>query len=249
MKTELRKPFTYSFVLTEQELRRLHDTMAQQMKRNSSTDDVSSFFELRYKNGVQAEKASLDEVIADNNSGNWEILGLKMVLLSKSQPQKAQIEIEFRIPPIPKSKDATQRPYSIQYYVVGQERDWVYLTSSQLDDRIAHIKQTPILNYRSYAITIGLIMLVVFLTILSQPPGQSKLPLGEEIVGAIASGLIIIGGIACVYGFPLYIFKWGDYIKTFNQRRSIAKYVINGVLISLVLSVIGSLIAGLFFLR
>src|SRR5258708_9208214 len=222
--------------------------MVQQME-STRKDNLSSFFELRYKNGVRAEKASLDDLIADNNSGKWEIQELKMSLLSNFPSQPTQIEIEFRVPPAPQSKDTTKRPYSIQYSVVGQERDWVYLTSSLLDDRIANIKPLPILYYGRYAIIIGLILLIVFIVVLTSPPGQSRLPLGDNIVATIASGLLVIGGIACFYGFPLYSFCWGDYIKTFNHRRNVAKYIINGVIISLLLGVIGSVLATLLFLK
>jgi len=221
--------------------------MVQQMKRKER-DDFNSFFELRYKNGVRTEKASLDEITADNNSGAWKIQELKMALLSRNRLKETKLEIEFRVPPTPPSKDATEQPHSIQYYVVGDERDWVYLTSSQLDDRIANIKQLPIFYYGVAAIAIGLSMLIVFLAMLSST-ASSKLPLGYEIVAILASGLIISGGIACIYGFPLYNFIWGDYIKTFTYRRTVGKYVINGVIISLVLSVIGSIIGTLFFLK
>lgn len=63
MKTEMRKPFTHGFVLTEQELRRIHDIMVQQMKDNKK-DDFSSLFGIKYKNGVRAEKALFDEIFS-----------------------------------------------------------------------------------------------------------------------------------------------------------------------------------------
>jgi hypothetical protein len=174
MKTEIRKPFTHGFVLTEQELRRIHDTMAQQMK-NYKKDDFSSIFELTYKNGVRAEKASLEEIISDNNSDQWEIKELKMTLLKKTRLQETQIEIEFRVAPPPPSREATQRPHSIQYYVVGDERDWVNLTSSQLDDRIAKVKQYPYIDFGILAIAIGIVMLIVSLVAFIPP---SSIPLG-----------------------------------------------------------------------
>jgi uncharacterized membrane protein YidH (DUF202 family) len=248
MKSELKMPFTHGFVLTEQELRRTCKTMVQQMN-SSGKADFRSFFELKYKNGVKAEKASLDDIIAAHNSGKWKIQGLKMALLSKFQPRKTQIEIEFRVPPPPPSKEATTRPYSIQYYVVGDEHDWVYLTGSYLDERIAHIKQLPIFTYGLIATGIGIAMLIFFMVMLTSSSGHLKLPLGYEIVATIASGLIIISGLACIYGFPSYNFCWGDYLKVFTQRRTTAKYIINVVIVSLVLSVIGSLIATLFYLK
>lgn len=245
MKTELRKPFTHGFVLTEQELRRIYDTMVQQMK-SIRKEDFSSFFELRYKNGVRAEKASLEEIISDNNIGIWEIQELKMTLFKKSSAQETRIEIELRVPPAPPSKEATTRPYSIQYYIVGDKRDWVYLTSSQLDDRIAKIKQLPIFDYGILAIVIGGFTLLISLVSFRPPPA---IPLGYKIAGILVSILLIIGGFAGIYGFRRYNFCWGDSIKNFNNRRAIARMVLNVVIIGLALSVIGSVIGSLLFAK
>ncbi len=92
--------------------------MVQQMKIKSK-NTISSFFELRYKNGVRAEKATLDEIIADNNSGEWEIQELKMNLVSKNRLLETKIEIEFRVPPPPPSKESTQRPFQFNTISLG----------------------------------------------------------------------------------------------------------------------------------
>ncbi len=245
MRTELRKPFRHGFILTEQELRRIHDIMVGQMEHNRS-DEFNSVFELRYKNGIRAQKASLEEIISENNSGEEEIQELKMTLVKKSRIHEAQIEIEFRVPPPPPSREATQRPYSIQYYVLGEERDWVYLTSSKLDDRIAIIKQLPIFDYTIFIIAGGIVLLFFSLLALRPPP---SLPLGYKVVGFFVSASLIIGGFAGMYGFHPYNFCWGDHTKIFNNRRNVAKFIINGVIIALVLSVVGSVIGSLVFIK
>jgi len=245
MKTELRKPFRHGFVLTEQELRRIYDTMVQQMK-SIRKDDFTSFFELRYKNSVRAQKASLDEIIADNNMGIWEIQELKMILFKKSTVQETRIEIELRVPPPPPTKDTTQSPYSIQYYIVGDKRDWVYLTSSQLDDRIAKIKQLPIFDYMIFALAFGLALLIVSVVSFRPPP---SIPLGYKIAGLLVSVLLIIGSVAAIYGYRRYNFCWGDAMKSFKNRRTIARLIINVVIIGLVVSIIGSIISNLLLLK
>jgi hypothetical protein len=243
MKTELRREMNYEFSLTEQELRRIHETMVQQMKSNSKNNS-KSFFELSFKNGVRAEKATLDEIIADNNSGEWKIQELKMKLVNKSHLQETRIEMEFRVPP---DKDGNPRKlYSIQYLVAGNERDWVYLTSSQLDDRIAKIKQFPIYYISLLATSIGIVGL--FLLVVG-PPGITKFPLGYKVCGWVGSISLLICGLTSSYGFPLYNFCWGDYLKVYNDRRTLAKYVIGGVMLTLVLGIISSVVASLFFLK
>ena len=65
---------------------------------------------------------------------------LKMRAHSKSRALKPRIEVEFRVPPPRVNKDYAPQPHSIYYYVLADDRNWVYLTSSQLDDRIAKVK-------------------------------------------------------------------------------------------------------------
>src|SRR5437867_2106591 len=124
MRTELKKYFIHGFILTEQELWRINDDMVQQMERETN-DDIISFFEIKYKNGVRAEKASLGEIISENNSGKWEVQALKMGVFCKSRTQRAnretKIEIEFRVPPASANRNNTQRRHSIYYYILGDE--------------------------------------------------------------------------------------------------------------------------------
>lgn len=247
MKTVLKKPFSVGFSLTEQELRRIHNTMVQQMKIKSK-NTISSFFELRYKNGVRAEKATLDEIIADNNSGEWEIQELKMNLVSKNRLLETKIEIEFRVPPPPPSKESTQRPYSIQYDIVGDERDWVYLTSSQLDDRIANLKQHPLFEFLIFALALSVVLLFVSIATFA-PTSKILLPLGCKIGGLFVSAALVICFLTVLYGFRSYNFCWGDYLKIYNDRRTVAKYVINGIIVALALGIMGSIITNLIFLR
>ena len=65
-----------------------------------------------------------------------------------------------------------------------------------------------------------------------------------ETLGIFISGLIIIGSIAAIYGFPPYNFCWGDYLKIFNQRQSIGKFIIVSVIIGIVLGVVAGIIAN-----
>ncbi len=102
MRTEIAKTFIYRFMLTEQELVRINDVILQQMKAGTN-DDIKCFAELKFKNGVKSEKASLDEIIAENNGNQWEIQVLKIGAYNfkTSHPQKTRIEVEFRVPPPP----------------------------------------------------------------------------------------------------------------------------------------------------
>ena len=247
MKKELKKEFRHGFSLSEQELRRIHNTMTQQMKIQSK-NAISSFFEIKHKNGIRSEKTTLDDIIAENNSGVWEIQELKMNLVSRSISLETKIEIELRIPPPPPTKEATQSPYAIQYYVIGDERDWVYLTSSQLDDRIAKIKGGPLFSFMQFFIPISIVLFLVSLSPFS-PTTKFPFPLGYKIAGLFVSTSLIICSLAFLYGFRSHNFCWGDYLEIYNSRRAKAKYAINGIIITLILGILATIITNLFSLK
>jgi len=212
--------------------------------------DPINFFELKYKNGVKSEKASLDDVIVEGNSSEWKIQEISISMISRLALGEAQITIWFRVPPTPTNKDTTQRSPSIGYVVIGTERDWVYLTGSQLDDRVAKIKQLPIYNFGIIAIIIGiLISAIAFGITIPAPTHHLLIPVGYLIITFIASTLFILGGVAAMYGFPRYNFYWGDYIKVVTHKRTVGKYIINVVVIALILSIVGSIVGTLFFIK
>jgi hypothetical protein len=59
------------------------------------------------------------------------------------------------------------------------------------------------------------------------------------------STLILVKLFAQRY-FPLYNFCWGDYAEMFRRREAAGKYILSSILLALVLSVLGSLIAEQF---
>jgi hypothetical protein len=247
VRTEIKKPLTSPFFLTEQDLWTINDVMLRQMK-SDTTDSIDTFFVLKYKNEVTAEKASLDEVIDENNSGDGEIRGLKMGAYSTTRPQKLRIEVEFRNPPPPVSREATRRPHSIYYRVLGDDKVWVNLTSSQLFDRIAITKRLPIRSFGELAIFVGLVLGIIMFALTNVSP-PIHMPLGYVIVTFTASVLIMIGGAAAIYGFPLYNFYWGDNIKKTDDRRKVGIIIINLAIVTLLFGSVASIVGTLFFLK
>lgn len=245
MTIEIPKNYHHGFILTEQDLWSIKDDIEQQMERETK-EDVIIAFELTYKNGAKATKASLNDVISENNGGKWEIRGFKMEAVNRSR--SLRIRIEFRVPPVPANRDNTTRPYSISYYILGNERDWVYLTSSKLDDRIARIKGLPISDYGIFPIIIGFVgaFLLVGITNGSHP---TYIPIGIKISLYLAALLFIIGGITAIYYFPRYNFCWGDYLTKFSNRRAVGKYIFNTIIVALVISVLGGVFGTILFLK
>lgn len=251
MKTELTKAFYTGFLLTEQELRRIYDTMTQQISQVTRT--ITHHFELKYKNGVVAEKSSIDEVFSESNGREWEIQELTIKVVDRSQPKLFQISLTFK-----KWEGNVGEVYSywilaktevfksISYYILGDERDWVFITSSLLEDRIARVKQFLIFNL-GY-ILLGLVGVVVLVGLLFFIPFFLSLPLGDKILSIFTLILLIISGIIC-YLVPSYSFYWGDYTKTFDRRKSLGKNVAYIVITVIVLGVIVGLITNYLTIR
>lgn len=139
MKASSRKRFRHGFVLTEQELRRLLDVLVQQMKRIATMRRPVVQFQLDFRNGATAQTNSIDEVLSLENAGSGTVTRLKVVLQDKEDGEEPtnQIYLEFT------DVNAGGSGFggtSVCYAVEGEDRDWVFITSSELEERINKIK-------------------------------------------------------------------------------------------------------------
>ena len=137
---------------------------------------------------------------------------------------------------------------------MGEDRNWVYLTSSQLDERIAKIKLFTLSSNAKFVLlflsTFPIVVLILFLFTLFFPTHSTlSLPTGDIILAIVFLILLAAGVIAYFYFFSLFNFCWGDYTAIFERKRSIGKYVLLGVLVVLVLGVIGGIIANYLTVR
>jgi len=136
MRTEAKRSFKHGFVLTEQELRRTFDCLVEQMKRGTPGAEPGCSYELKYRNGVIAEPVSLDEILAQENYGSAAIQRLRIEVEDKTSDAWS-ISVEFI------DADCEDEPgdESVRYRVVGADRDWVFVTSSLVEERIAKVKR------------------------------------------------------------------------------------------------------------
>ena len=135
MKTEAKKSYDCGFALAEGELRRLHDVLSQQIRRTRIEDEFQASYELKFRNGSVAYPSTLDEVLEQENFGSAAIVRLKMEVRDKTDEAANRISVEFV-----NADDDEEFNDSIRYGVLGEDRDWVFITSSQLDERIGKIK-------------------------------------------------------------------------------------------------------------
>jgi hypothetical protein len=253
MRTEISKSFDYGFTLDEQELRRIYDTAFERMKIIAEKANVTSTFKLKFKNGKMHERASLDEALSEENSGEWTIQTLTITLfniLPNEKTPTAIITVKF---------DAEVRSNTVNYNVLGNDRDWVYLTGSLLEDRIEKVKKfspsslgfgrkVSLVTSLVLSLIIGILSSVVA-TELTSSKGINQ-PFANLIIYILSIIILLaIGIIGWIRYYPFYNFYWGDYILTYKKRRAISRYILFVVIVTLLLSIIAVVIANSLMLR
>jgi hypothetical protein len=255
--TEVSQSFNHGFVLTEQELRRIYDTALQQMKQIVGNNEIGLSFKLKYKNNFTAEKSTIDEVLSETNGGVWEVQDLEIEIEEtevgkKYSTNENKIVIRFN----------RTKPFlsPITYEIKGKSRDWVYLTASQLDDRIAKIKYFSLDHLRNsepiqitfFILLIAIVASIVFMIILFLFTSTkftlnvgflSWVRINNLIIGFIAVILLAISIITGIYYFPAYNYCWGDNRSVFDRKQSRGKFIIIVLIIGLILSILGSVIS------
>jgi len=133
MRTEARRKYSCGFVLTEQELRRIHDVADQQMKRALPATPYLTEYELKFRNGAIAEPKSLDEVFEAENWGSTAVTRVSISFREQQDQPKTRISVKFS--DITEAQDSETIGYSLE----GDDRDWVFVASSQLSERITRV--------------------------------------------------------------------------------------------------------------
>ncbi len=136
MRTEARKKYRSGFCLSEGELRRLHETSTQQMRRTAVGESFKTHFEVKYRNGAVATPDSLEDILAEENFGSSAILRLRMSMLNRDEEPSTCIAVQFTNT----DEDDSGPSSPISYLIIGDDRDWVFITSSQIDERITKVK-------------------------------------------------------------------------------------------------------------
>lgn len=134
---EAKKTFSHGFVLTEAELRRLLDLMETQFEKLEGGSPLSLRFTLKFKNGVVAETSNIDDVIGQENVGSGRILRLGISYADQEGDDIPRAKIEF----INADEDEEQGYTAIRYTLRANDRDWVFVTSSLLSERIDKVKR------------------------------------------------------------------------------------------------------------
>jgi len=162
MRSESKRAYQTGFELSEQELRRLYDTILQQLKRMPLDYPLKSTFEVKFRNGVIAEPTSIDEILNFENLGSGSITSLQFIIAEDCEKPKYRTFVEFSNA----DENLDSDNISIFYSISGDDRDWVFVTSSQIEERISKIKKVSLGKFtrsRQTTFFLPIISMVAFL--------------------------------------------------------------------------------------
>lgn len=176
MPVEQQRIFNHGYVLAESSLRRIVDTMKEQILKVDPSFNDSEKYIVKFKNGVIADIYSLEDVLGLENGGSRTIIELSICL--ESPDQKTRIQISYIN--IDNKESSASKP--IELKILGEERDWVFVTSSLLEERLGATKKFSCRHFfgkSGYGKTISYLTMMcmlgfMFFTIISIDPNASQ---------------------------------------------------------------------------
>lgn len=275
MRTEVSKSFTWGFVLSEQELRRVFQTCKEHGEKlgpNGSRCRTSA----KLKDGSLVESSELDDILCLENSGSKAIQRIGIEFEEPIAEPRWSISVGFQ--------DGSANPESwtsVDFEVAGDSRDQVFLAASDLEERVkkTRILSWPYLTSKRWFLSVApmlvaMFLLVITMTFIFAPAKQAVEDLERQysegkvddaiqaliflekarhsdrfviILVPLVAPFALFGFIALLLPkvFLAYNFYWGDYIGVFDKRRAFLKVVWIVLVLGVVASVIGGLVLRL----
>lgn len=135
MKTEICRTYKSGFVLTEQELRRLIQAATEHAEKVSNGQAFKFSLEATLKDGSIIHFDKTDDLFGLENAGQKKVQKISISLNELSAESPWDISVVFQDAAV-NEKDWT----SISIKIIGNSRDWAFVTASDLEDRIKRIK-------------------------------------------------------------------------------------------------------------
>lgn len=143
MRSELSRRLSHGFVLTEQELRRILDLVLEQFKKVGLQGAPVVGLLVKHRNGAITNPSNLDEIVSHENFGSSAVERLELEVSDKGDAPSTHIHVSFTAWGPGDDDEA-----GVGYRIHGLERDWVFITGSLLDERIAKVKRFAIRGFR-----------------------------------------------------------------------------------------------------
>lgn len=133
---ESAKNYIQGFILKEQDFRKIVSLTNEQFYKEGVNNVVWNFF-VGFKNGAVAKTNDINEVLTLENEGQKQITSLRIEANgTKVQESDYTVSIDFNL----LNNRYIKQP--IQLIVKGLSRDWVFLTTAELDEKINKLKRT-----------------------------------------------------------------------------------------------------------
>ena len=279
---ESSKAYYSGFVITEQDLRRLQTIAEDQFKKIHPNEKPAISFQINYDNGAVAETTSIEDVLQEENTGSTRITRLRFRSEVGKGKNATRLTLEFANT----DSDQQAEAVSMKYRIHAKSRDWVFVSSSLFEERLAKLRRfapSQLLSKRSsrFVATI-LIPIALMVSMFAGLPSlyskrqdvlvqlearwsQGKLTDPVEamlilqknspdysffaIFAPTVYTLCAITLLAACYWlalryYPTYNFCWGDYVQEFARKEARRKLILIGIVLALLVSVIGSIIAN-----
>jgi hypothetical protein len=241
LKVDKSESYNWSIVVDEKELRRLDEIIKEALKDGT---ELRLEYNIKFSDGSLIETSDINEIVSEENPKNRQIKNIGISASSEKLSKKISISLGEKY-----------WGKIVTYSISGDSRDWVYLTSSKIEERIKNLKQwySIIPKIDPFLIIISIIMLIQFYAVLQPKKETTKgvtiFEFSEIIfILLIAFGLLILTYKLIKRGysylFPLVVFRIGDGIKCHDD---IVK--LRGQILWVIISLIVSVSAGLMILK
>lgn len=282
MQVEAKKSFTHGFVINEAELRRIIDLLVEQHGKLPESRDISQKYRIKYRNGAIAETASIDEILSQENVASAQVIRIQLSITSTAGGDSILTSLDF----VNADLDDYEGLVSIRFSISGNSRDWVFVTSSLLEERIERIKRicpnqlslgkrtSPFRLVASMVLSMMLVIASLMFSLFARDKpaelleaayksGKITNPIEaliliektkEQPLGNINNIFFVLLAVLAFLGvttwfffkyYPVFNFCWGDYVEEYRRKESIRKFVMVVVVLGLVISILGGVIANL----
>ena len=215
----------WALVVDEQELRRLADEMQRALApQDQEPTAIGLDLTVRFSDSLSMKMNSLDDLLREENPASRAITGVELKAATRNAELVCRIGLE------------TLDSSSIS--VKGQDRQWVYVTISRIEDRLRRMRQYQLRSFYMGGPTClgGLVLVLLLLKLI-----QRKYPAWFFPAGAVPAldatlfllALLLLAVFFWVVGAVLFrdpVFRVGDGVKRHDRTKKIRARVA-GVLV------------------
>jgi hypothetical protein len=133
VKTEITRAFKWGFFLPEQDARRLLQICDESMAKEKGPENRRTTIQAQLDDGSIVETANIDDVMALDNVGSKAVRRLSFIVDDGAVPSTWGITLTYGDG---ERRDTAKSWESITYSIRGNSRDWVFVTSAELEERI-----------------------------------------------------------------------------------------------------------------